>query len=164
MQNYEKKFKQFLTEGIEEKREERASIAFSDKHYDKEVGDKLRAAADAKKEKDAKLGKVDESESLKEIEVNLGDSIAAAEAEGLSEVFGAYANNAAREDIMEIGFNPNSGYVYIALENGISIASMMGRDPEYLVTDMEDGEEFFLDTYREAEEKQEELMAREDEE
>jgi hypothetical protein len=56
------------------------------------------------------------------------------------------------EDIMEggIGFNPNSGYVYIALENGISICSNMGRDIEYLVTDFNNGEEYFFDTYEEA--------------
>ena len=55
MNNFESKFKQFLNEG-----KERPSVAFSDKHYDKEGGDKLRAAADAKKEKMRKLGKVSE--------------------------------------------------------------------------------------------------------
>ena len=70
---------------------------------------------------------------------------------GMSKVFEAYASIG--EDIMEggIGFNPNSGYVYIALENGISICSMLGRDVEYLVTDFNDGEEHFFDTYEEAE-------------
>ena len=58
---------------------------------------------------------------------------------------------------MEVGFNENSGYVYIALENGISICSMLGQDVEYLVTDFEDGTEYFLDTYEEAEKKQDEL-------
>ena len=53
---------------------------------------------------------------------------------------------------MEVGFNSRSGYVYIALENGISICSMLGRDVEYLVTDFETGEEFFFDEYSEAEE------------
>jgi len=69
---------------------------------------------------------------------------------GLSKCFMAYSNII--EDIMEggIGFNPNSGYVYIALENGISICSNMGRDIEYLVTDFNNGEEYFFDTYEEA--------------
>lgn len=87
----------------------------------------------------------------------LENSIASLEAQGLSNVFAAYSDNCAGEDIMEVGFNPNSGYVYIALKNGISICSMLGRDVEYLVIDFNDGEEYFLDTYEEAIEKQEEL-------
>lgn len=79
------------------------------------------------------------------------------ESKGLSKVHEAYANECAGEDMMEIGFNENSGYVYIALENGISICSMLGQDVEYLVTDFEDGTEYFLDTYKEAEEKRNEL-------
>ena len=73
------------------------------------------------------------------------------EALGMSKVFEAYAS--VGEDIIEggIGFNPNSGYVYIALENGISICSMLGRDVEFLVTDFNNGEEYFFDTYEEAE-------------
>jgi len=80
------------------------------------------------------------------------------EAKGLSKVFEAYANELSREDIMEVGFNKDSGYVYIALENGISIGSLLGNGVEYLVTDFEDGTEYFLDTYKEAEEKQNELI------
>ena len=81
----------------------------------------------------------------------LNESIAYCEAMGLSKCFEAYASIGG--DIIEdgIGFNPNSGYVYIALENGISICSMLGRDVEYLVTDFNDGEEHFFDTYEEAE-------------
>lgn len=73
------------------------------------------------------------------------------EALGMSKVFASYAEIG--EDIIEggIGFNPNSGYVYIALENGVTICSMLGRDVEYLVTDFNDGEEHFFDTYEEAE-------------
>jgi hypothetical protein len=81
-------------------------------------------------------------------------SIAYCEAKGLSKCFDAYAENAGREDIMSIGFNANSGYTYIALENGISICSSMGNDVEYLVTSFEDGEEFFFDNYEEAATKQ----------
>lgn len=72
------------------------------------------------------------------------------EAMGLSKVFKAYAENCPGEDIMQVGFNENSGYVYIALENGISICSMLGRDVEFLVTDFEDGQEFFFYSYDEA--------------
>ena len=86
------------------------------------------------------------------------ESPAYCEAKGLSKVFGAYADNCSREDIMEVGFNANSGYVYIALENGISICSMLGQDVEYLVTDFEDGTEYFLETYEEAEKKLNELI------
>ena len=71
------------------------------------------------------------------------------EAIGMSKVFEAYASIG--EDMMEggIGFNPNSGYIYIALENGVSICSMLGNDVEYLVADMY-GEEYFFDNYEEA--------------
>jgi hypothetical protein len=81
---------------------------------------------------------------------NINHSIAYCEAKGMSKVLMAYANECPSEEIMEMGFNPNSGYVYIALENGISICSCLGSDVEYLVTDFEDGEEYFLDTYEEA--------------
>lgn len=72
------------------------------------------------------------------------------EAQGLSKVFQAYADNCAGGDIMEVGFNANSGYVYIALENGVSICSMLGREVEYLTTNFESGEELFFDEYETA--------------
>ena len=77
-------------------------------------------------------------------------NIAPCEAMGLSKCFEAYAS--INEEIMEggIGFNPNSGYTYIALENGISICSMMGRECEFLLYDSQDEEEHFFDTYEEA--------------
>jgi hypothetical protein len=77
--------------------------------------------------------------------------IACCEAFGLGLCFIAYADNSAGRDILAIGFNPNSGYVYIALENGISICSMLGREVEYLVSDWNTGEEHFFDSYHEAE-------------
>jgi hypothetical protein len=80
-----------------------------------------------------------------------GDSIAYCEAKGFSKVLMAYANECAGCEIMELGFNPNSGYVYLVLECGISICSMLGHDVEYLVTDMESGEEYFYDSMHEAE-------------
>lgn len=83
---------------------------------------------------------------------NLKNSIAYCEAKGLSLCFRAYADFSAGEEILEIGFNHNSGYVYIALENGISICSAFGRPVEFLITNFETGEETFFDTFEEAEE------------
>ena len=82
----------------------------------------------------------------------LSDNVAYCEAVGLSKCFSAYAEQCANESIMDggIGFNSNSGYVYIALENGISICSMLGATVDFLVTNSEDGEESFFDTYEEA--------------
>lgn len=82
----------------------------------------------------------------------LNDQIAFCEAQGLAKCFQAYADECSREYIMDggIGFNSNSGYVYIALENGISICSMLGRDVEFLVTDFETGEENFYQSYNKA--------------
>jgi len=62
----------------------------------------------------------------------------------------AYKTDAHGEDIMECGFNNKSGYVYIALENGIQIASCFGQDVEYIKYDFETEEELFFDTYDEA--------------
>jgi hypothetical protein len=89
----------------------------------------------------------------------LFEDIAYCEAKGLSNVFGAYADQCSRESIQDIGFNQNSGYVYIALENGIQIASCMGRDAEYIVYNFENGEETFFSTYEEAEEFSQTLNA-----
>jgi hypothetical protein len=72
------------------------------------------------------------------------------EALGLAAVWAAYAKFCRDEDIMQIGFNNNSGYVYIALENGVTIASQLGQKVEYIVTDYNSGEEYFLKTYRAA--------------
>ena len=80
----------------------------------------------------------------------ISNSIAYCEAKALGMIFQAYANECPNEDIMGIGFNPYSGYVYIALENGISICSCMGHQVDYLVTNFYNGEETFYDTYKEA--------------
>lgn len=81
---------------------------------------------------------------------NLTDSLAYLEAKGMSKVWMAYADNCAGEYIMEVGFNPNSGYVYIALENGVCIGSNTGSDVEYIVTDFNNGDEFFFEDYETA--------------
>ena len=62
----------------------------------------------------------------------------------------AYQEFAQGEDIMECGFNKNSGYVYIALENGVQIASCFGQSVDYIKYDFDNGEELFFDTYEEA--------------
>jgi hypothetical protein len=62
----------------------------------------------------------------------------------------AYQEFAQREDIMECGFNKMSGYVYIALENGVQIASCFGQSVDYIVYDFESDEEEFFNTYTEA--------------
>jgi len=48
---------------------------------------------------------------------------------------------------MEIGFNDQSGYVYIALENGITICSKFGQEVEYLTVNYDTGEEQFWSEY-----------------
>jgi hypothetical protein len=89
----------------------------------------------------------------------LSQSIAYCEAQGLAKCFQAYANNSLNEYILEVGFNQNSGYTYIALENGISIASSMGNDIDYLVNNFYNGAEFFYSSYDEALEQLEALNA-----
>ena len=83
---------------------------------------------------------------------NLSGSVAYCEAMGLSRIFKAYAQYCSSEEIMEIGFNEYSGYVYIALENGIQIMSGLGHIVEYMLTDSRTGEETFYDSYLEANE------------
>jgi len=72
------------------------------------------------------------------------------EALGLAAVWTAYAKFSRDEDIMQIGFNRDSGFVYIALENGVTIASQLGQKVDFIVTDYNSGEEYFLKTYRAA--------------
>ena len=74
-------------------------------------------------------------------------SMAYLEAKGMSKVWAAYAEHYAAEEIMEEGFNPNSGYVYIALENGITIASLLGQDVEYLTYNFDNDDEIILDSF-----------------
>jgi hypothetical protein len=54
------------------------------------------------------------------------------------------------EEIEFSGFNTQSGYVYIALSNGVQIISNFGQEVEFLITDYETEEEIFMDTYTEA--------------
>jgi len=65
-------------------------------------------------------------------------------------VLKAYNKYARGEEIMDEGFNTSSGYVYIALENGVQIASCFGQKVDYIIYDNETEEEYFLDTYEDA--------------
>lgn len=71
-------------------------------------------------------------------------SFAYLEAKGKSKVWMAYAEHFASEEILDEGFNPNSGYVYIALENGVTIASSFGQDVDFIIYDETEGQEMFL--------------------
>jgi hypothetical protein len=62
-------------------------------------------------------------------------SFAYLEAVGKSKVWMAYAEHFANEEILEEDFNHNSGYVYLYLDNGVAIGSMLGGDVEFLVYD-----------------------------
>jgi hypothetical protein len=64
----------------------------------------------------------------------------------------AYAIYFGGEEIQEEGFNINSGYVYIALENGVTIASAFGQPVEFIIYDDETEEERVFDTINEANE------------
>lgn len=68
------------------------------------------------------------------------------DAKSKSIVWAAYAENFAGEEIMEEGFNINSGNVYIALENGVTIASAFGRPVDFYVYDFENGDEFAFES------------------
>jgi hypothetical protein len=69
-------------------------------------------------------------------------SFAYLDAKSKSIVWSAYAEHFACEEIMEEGFNINSGIVYITLEmTGVSICSAFGQEAFYIVFDYVTGEE-----------------------
>jgi hypothetical protein len=51
--------------------------------------------------------------------------------------------------IEDIGFNTNSGYVWLLLGDGITIVSCFGQSAEFLVTEFS-GRETFYDNYYDA--------------
>ena len=73
------------------------------------------------------------------------NSFAYLNAKSKAKVWDAYAEHFANEEIMEENFNLRSGYVYIALENGIQIVSKLGKEAQFLIYDFETGEEMFFD-------------------
>lgn len=84
------------------------------------------------------------------METNFLNKLGSSDYESWILVNKAYRDECFGEDIMGSGFNQNSGYVYIALENGVQIASCFGQPVDYIVYDYETGEEHFFDTYDEA--------------
>lgn len=54
-----------------------------------------------------------------------------------------------REPINDIGFNQQTGYIWLMLESGITICSRFGRPVIYMLTD-EQGEEQEFETHFEA--------------
>ena len=84
------------------------------------------------------------------MEIHNYENMGSLDKKSLELVWKAYNDTRLNEEIFEIGFNLSSGYVYIALENGVSIASCFGQPVDYIVTDYNNGEEFFFDTYDEA--------------
>jgi len=66
------------------------------------------------------------------------------------QVLQAYYKHAENEELFEVDYNERTGYVYIALENGITIANNSDR-VEYIVFDSKNGQEEFFDEYEQAE-------------
>jgi hypothetical protein len=59
----------------------------------------------------------------------------------------AYRENAFKVEIEDMGFNQNSGYIWLMLDNGVTIASCFATDVVYLATDWDSGEEQVFETY-----------------
>ena len=62
----------------------------------------------------------------------------------------AYMDHAWGTEISETGYNSSSGYLYIALENGVQLCSCKGRDVEFCVFNYHAGELFNFDDYETA--------------
>lgn len=94
------------------------------------------------------------------MEITNFDNFAYCETVGLANCLKALSELAGHHyvDVAAVGFNENSGYVYIALEDGVAICSLLGRDVEYLTTCTETGEEFFFNNYQDAIDKSEALF------
>jgi len=82
--------------------------------------------------------------------MNNQTSFGYSDAKSKSIIWEAYANYFAGEEIIEEGFNLNSGFVYIALEHGVTIASAFGQPVEFIIYDDETEEEMFFDSIEEA--------------
>lgn len=86
-----------------------------------------------------------------ETTANFLNSLCFWDLERFSDVLKAYTELNDYPVIMEdwVWCNSSSGYVYIALENGVTICEAFNWI-EYLVTNFDNWEEFFFDTYQEA--------------
>jgi hypothetical protein len=85
------------------------------------------------------------------------DGISFAEAQGLANVFQAYAENCLGEEIDHIAFNDQTGDIYIALENEIDIVSSFGQPVHYMYIDLMNDEVIEFDDYETALEQVEAL-------
>ena len=85
-------------------------------------------------------------ENLQELFNNLYGS----DLESLKIVTAEYLKLTDKDYIESAGMNYNTGYVYLALESGVCIASCFGQEATFIVTDFEDGEEYFEDSYQDA--------------
>tara|TARA_R110002124_G_C8829881_1_gene504642 strand:+ start:38 stop:328 length:291 start_codon:yes stop_codon:yes gene_type:complete len=86
-----------------------------------------------------------------EIKFNL-EVMGSSDVESMHKVLDAFKKLDTKEKyIMDggTGFNTSSGYVYIALENGVTIASCFGQDVDYIATNYDNGKEFFFQNYNE---------------
>jgi hypothetical protein len=79
-------------------------------------------------------------------------SFAYLDAKSKSIVWNAYAEHFAGEEIQGEGFNTNSGYVYIALENGVTIASAFGQPVDFFIYDNETDQELEFNCIEELQE------------
>jgi len=82
--------------------------------------------------------------------MNNQTSFGYSDAKSKSIIWEAYANYFAGEEIIEEGFNLNSGFVYLALEHGVTIASAFGQPVEFIIYNDETEEEMFFDSIEEA--------------
>jgi len=80
---------------------------------------------------------------------NTQTSFGYSDAKSKSIVWAAYAEHFAGEEIQEEGFNLNSGNIYIALENGVTIASAFGQSVDFYVYDFDNDDEFAFDSIEE---------------
>tara|TARA_R110001599_G_scaffold129074_2_gene303174 strand:- start:17204 stop:17485 length:282 start_codon:yes stop_codon:yes gene_type:complete len=48
------------------------------------------------------------------------------------------------------GYNEQSGYIYLSLDNGVCIASFAGQEVQFVVHNFEIGEEKFFNIYQNA--------------
>ena len=79
------------------------------------------------------------------------NSLAYLDAKSKSIVWDAYAENFPCEEIMEEGFNKYSGYVYLCLDCGVTIASSYGQEVQYIINHHETEQEIFFDSIKELE-------------
>lgn len=80
------------------------------------------------------------------------NSLGYSDAKSKAVVWTAYADHFSGEEIMEEGFNPNTGYIYIALENGVTIASCFGQSVDFFIYDNETDQELEFNSFEEFQE------------